>query len=67
MAEEIVVVQNVKCAGCVKTIREGLLALPGVSDAEVDQSSGRVTVQAEGLARAELTAKLAELGYPEAP
>lgn len=58
-------VANVKCGGCAANIRKGLAELPGVQTVEVDVPSGRVTVTGEGLARARLTAKLGELGYPE--
>ncbi|GAB4289413.1 MAG: heavy-metal-associated domain-containing protein [Pseudomonadota bacterium] len=58
-------VKNVKCGGCVANIHNGLKDLPGVSAVEVTLA-GQVTVRGEGLDRAALTAKLAELGYPVA-
>lgn len=57
-------VANVKCAGCAATIREGLMALPEVSQVTVEVSSGEVEVVGAALVRASLGAKLAELGYP---
>ena len=59
-------VQNVKCGGCVSNIQNGLAELDGVSNIDVDITSGRVTVAGEQLDRQQLTSKLAELGYPEA-
>jgi len=59
-------VQNVKCGGCVKTIRDGLGTMPGVNSVDVVQENGEVTVQGDALVRAQLAAKLVELGYPEA-
>ena len=56
-------VANVKCGGCVANIKNGLSALDGVASVEVELS-GEVTVVST-LGRAELAAKLAELGYPE--
>jgi copper chaperone len=64
MTTERFSVQNVKCAGCVQSVREGLGALPGVVSVEVEIAGGRVTVEGEGLARDVLAAKLRELGYP---
>jgi copper chaperone len=58
-------VQNVKCQGCVAAIRAGLSPLPGVSDIAVDVPTGQVTVEADHDCRAELTAALQALGYPE--
>ena len=64
MQSEEFVVRNVKCQGCVKAIRDGLGALPGVESVDVSIENGEVTVYGEGLSRPELTAKLQELGYP---
>jgi copper chaperone len=59
-------VNNVKCGGCVDTIRQGLLNVAGVKDVDVVIQGGVVTVSGEGLDRAALTQKLGQLGYPEA-
>ncbi len=64
MQNETFNVQNVKCAGCVKAIMDGIGALPGVSSVTVEVGDGRVTIEGSDLARATLAAKLAELGYP---
>ncbi len=66
MATETIQVQNVKCGGCASTIQDGLSPLAGVDSVEVDIESGTVTVTGEGLSREQLSAKLAELGYPAA-
>jgi len=58
-------VQNVKCQGCASAIRAGLGQNPGVQEVQVDVPTGRVTVQAAGDIRAELSGMLSELGYPE--
>ena len=60
-------VQNVKCGGCVNTIRNGLQAMDGVTAVAVDIATGQVDVSGEHLSRAALSARLAELGYPERP
>ncbi|PKM45763.1 MAG: heavy metal transporter [Gammaproteobacteria bacterium HGW-Gammaproteobacteria-1] len=65
MQTEEFTVKNVKCGGCVANIQNGLKDMPGVSAVEVTLA-GQVTVRGEGLDRAVLTAKLAELGYPVA-
>ena len=66
MQTEIFAVNNVKCGGCATAIQLGLAGLPGVSAVEVNFPGGPVTVRGEGLERAALAKKLAELGYPEA-
>jgi copper chaperone len=64
MQTEKFVVQNVKCQGCVNTIRNGLSALPGVEEVQVDIPTGEVSVRGQGFVRERLAAKLGELGYP---
>lgn len=64
--QEHFTVRNVKCGGCVKAIQGGLGALPGVARVEVVIDGGKVTVEGDALDRARLSAKLSELGYPEA-
>jgi copper chaperone len=64
--QEQFTVRNVKCGGCVKAIQEGLRALPGVAQVEVVIEGGKVTVEGDALDRGQLSAKLSQLGYPEA-
>ncbi|MBD3669393.1 MAG: heavy-metal-associated domain-containing protein [Gammaproteobacteria bacterium] len=66
MAVEEFKVQNVKCGGCVKAIQDGLTELPGIDSVEVSIEGGEVKVEGEDLSRESLSAKLGELGYPEA-
>ena len=58
--------KNVKCAGCVKAIQEGLQALTGVTSVAVVIEGGQVTVEGDTLDRTRLSSKLSELGFPEA-
>lgn len=63
--QEVFSVKNVKCGGCVTAIAQGLQAQPGVSGVTVVIDGGKVTVEGDALERAQLAAKLADLGYPE--
>jgi copper chaperone len=58
--------QNIKCGGCVSTIQEGLGSLPGVDKVDVEIEGGKVTVTGANLSRSQISAKLKDLGYPEA-
>lgn len=58
-------VKNVKCDGCVNTIRQGLLKVAGVTEVDVAIQGGQVTVNGEALDRLALAHKLGQLGYPE--
>jgi len=66
MATEQFTVQNVKCGGCVSAIENGLGELSGVESVEVVIDGGKVTVSGDDLSREQISAKLQELGYPEA-
>jgi len=66
MQTEVFKVKNVKCGGCVANIKKGLGALTGISAVEVVIAGGEVTVSGDKLDRAQISAKLKELGYPEA-
>jgi copper chaperone CopZ len=65
MQTEVFKVKNVKCGGCVANIKKGLGALAGTGSVEVVIAGGEVTVTGDQLDRAQLSAKLKELGYPE--
>ena len=58
-------VQNVKCGGCASAIQTGLRQDARVREVVVDVPTGQVTVETEGDSRAELSAALKTLGYPE--
>ena len=66
MKNEQFTVQNVKCGGCVSAIETGLNELAEVSGVSVTIDGGVVSVSGDALDRATLSARLAELGYPEA-
>ena len=66
MTTDEIVVANVKCGGCVSTIKNKLSEVAGVVQVEVDKDSARVVVQHdERIDRPQLTTMLASLGYPE--
>jgi Cu2+-exporting ATPase len=69
VARLALLVKGARCAGCMRKIEEGLLALPGVEDARLNLSTGRLAVQwREGAASPGRIAKtLTDLGYENAP
>jgi len=57
-------VTGMTCGHCVAAVREELLAVDGVSDVQVELSSGQVTVtSARPLVRDEVAAAVDEAGY----
>ena len=55
---------NIKCMGCVNTIRTGLAELDGVDEVAVDLETAHVTVTGHDLSMAVLADKMKALGYP---
>ncbi len=60
-------VPQVHCAGCIRTVERGLLALPGVETARVNLSTRRASVTWRGEGAPPLLTTLAELGFPGHP
>lgn len=58
-------VKNVKCGGCVNTIRQALMGIAGVAAVDVAIQNGEVTVDGEVIDRSVVAQKLEQLGYPE--
>ena len=58
-------VENIKCGGCINSIKTALLKLKGVISVEVDKTADQISVTGIAIERIELVMKLAALGYPE--
>jgi len=58
-------VENIKCAGCAKTIENGLLKIENVTQVFIEIEDGIVTVEGDNLSKMDLAAHLLKLGYPE--
>ena len=57
-------VHNIKCSGCMNTIKKALLGIKGVDQIEIQDD--KETIEIHGSAARELVvAELARLGYPE--
>lgn len=59
-------VENIKCNGCMQTIRKGLEQLPGVQTAEPENQNGTVTVEFDEktIGQDQIASKLSQMGYP---
>ena len=62
---ETIYVENIRCGGCVKSIKESLGKLPGVREVEVYKDEEKLLVSGLDLDRNSILDKLASLGYPE--
>jgi copper chaperone CopZ len=61
---EVIAVENIKCGGCMNSIRRALLSLTGVSAVDIDQERDEVKVEGD-FKREEVVVVLQKLGYPE--
>jgi len=57
---------NLKCGGCVNTVKKGVLSIEGINEVEVDLDASKVIIPTndEKLIE-EAKAKLSKMGYPE--
>ncbi|WP_410629718.1 heavy-metal-associated domain-containing protein [Amycolatopsis sp. cmx-4-83] len=64
MIEHGYTVSGMSCGHCAQSVTEELTGLPGVTEVDVDVSSGRVIVRAEAaLAEADVRGAVEEAGY----
>ena len=57
-------VENIKCGGCMNSIKTALLKLDGVTEVSIDKEIDTVTVTGT-MIREDVINKLNDLGYPE--
>jgi copper chaperone CopZ len=64
--KQIFEVENIKCGGCMNTIRKGLEGLQGVQSAEPENVKGTVTVEFDEntVSAEQIVQKLGNMGYP---
>jgi copper chaperone CopZ len=60
-----VIVDNIKCEGCINTIKNSLFKLRGVTSVQVYKDLSKVCITGVAIDREEMISKLALLGYPE--
>ena len=59
-----IIVENIKCGGCMNSIRTALLKLDNVEQVAIDKDTETITITGD-IERAVVLEKLNELGYPE--
>jgi copper chaperone CopZ len=57
-------VENIKCGGCMNSIKTALLKFDGVTEVSIDKEIDTVTVNGT-MNREDVVNKLNDLGYPE--
>ncbi len=59
-------IENMKCMGCISTVKKALEEVPGVESAEVDLESALATIEGD-VDQAIILQVLREVGYPGTP
>jgi len=62
--KQIFEVENIKCGGCVNSIKTALLKLENIEDVSIEKEINTVTVVGN-VEKSVVVNKLNELGYPE--
>ena len=57
---------NIKCDGCVKSIKTAMKQYENIKEVNVVKETGVVTIVGEDLVNSSIIAELTALGYPEA-
>ncbi|MGZ5219827.1 MAG: heavy-metal-associated domain-containing protein [Chitinophagaceae bacterium] len=62
---ETIFVENIKCGGCMKSIKDALLQIGNVEIVIVDKDKESVIVTGTDIKRDSIINKLGAIGYPE--
>lgn len=65
MTTHQIFVENIKCGGCMNSIKTALLKLSGVTAVEIFKDEDRVCVSGIAVEKDVVVAKLSSLGYPQ--
>ena len=58
-------VENIKCGGCITSIKKSILALSGVTKVDIALEEEKITIEGNHLDRAAILKTLDHMGYPE--
>ena len=62
----IIEIVNLKCNGCINTVKKGVLSIEGVNGVEVDLDASKVIVPTDNeKIIIQVKEKLSKMGYPE--
>jgi copper chaperone CopZ len=58
-------VENIKCGGCMTSIKKGILELAGVTHVDISLEAEKITIEGNHLDRVAILKTLDHMGYPE--
>ncbi len=57
---------NLKCGGCVNTVKKGVLSIEGINEVDIDLENSKITIPTDNDQLIDIVkAKLSKMGYPE--
>lgn len=62
--KHLIEVENIKCGGCINSIKNALTKIEGVSEVSIDKETETIEVESS-TEREEIIKILSNLGYPE--
>jgi len=58
-------VENIKCGGCMTSIKSAIMKFSGVKSVEINLEEEKITIAGKGIKKEAILKKLTSLGYPE--
>jgi copper chaperone len=65
MKTQEIFVENIKCAGCMTSIKHALLKIKGVTKVEIDKDEEKVSLTGDQYQLSEVIDSLNGMGYPQ--
>ena len=65
METQEIFVENIKCNGCVTSIKLAIMKFAGVKSVEINFDEEKITIGGKGVKKEAILKKLTSLGYPE--
>ena len=65
MKTQEIFVENIKCAGCMTSIKHALLKIKGVAKVEIDKDEEKISLTGDQYQLSEVLDSLNSMGYPQ--
>lgn len=65
MKTQEILVENIKCGGCMTSIKSAIMKFAGVKSVDINLEEEKITIVGKGVKKEAILKKLTSLGYPE--
>jgi len=65
METQEILVENIKCGGCMTSIKSAIMKFTGVKSVDINLEEEKITIVGKGVKKEAILKKLTSLGYPE--